>query len=253
MPASFDRIADRYDETRALDGGVLQRIADELERELTTSSRILEAGVGTGRIAAPLQRRGFDIVGLDISKKMLSRAIEKDVSTVLLADITALPFTNDSFDHVLSVHVTHLIGDWAAALREMSRVASNRLVSVVSGREGCEIRAMGRVYEERCAEMGYKVAHPGIEEQDIADVAAPFRTVHVADVEEAIDSAEAVERYRSRTYSDQWNVPDDVHEYAVRGLLELFEHGSELKRREQVSMMVWHVEDIRKGLLELRR
>ncbi|UCE45072.1 MAG: methyltransferase domain-containing protein [Methanobacteriota archaeon] len=253
MPASFDRIADRYDETRALDESVLQRIAEELERELTTSSRILETGVGTGRIAAPLQRCGFDIVGLDISRKMLSRAIEKDVSTVLLADITALPFMDDSFDHVLSVHVTHLIGDWIAALQEMSRVASNRFVAVVSDREGCDVRAMGRVYEDRCAEMGFEVAHPGIEEQDIADVAAPFRTVHVADVEDGMSSAEAIERYRSRTYSDQWNVPDDVHEYAVDGLLELFEHGSDLKRREQISMMVWHVEDIRKGLLELRR
>lgn len=242
---SFDRIADRYDETRAYAEGVPQRIAEALERELTTGCQILEVGVGTGRIAGPLQAHGFGIVGLDISTGMLARARGKGVSDVLLADVTELPFTNDAFDHVLSVHVTHLISEWRAALSEMSRVASDRLVSIVTERDGCDVEAMQHAYEELCAEEGFEVRHPGMRERDLSDMVHPVRVVPVAENVEMADVAETIERYRSRTFSDQWNVPDDVHEQAIERLEGRFEGVAELERRERVSMMVWSVTDIR--------
>ena len=245
--ASFDRIADRYDETRFLAEHVLRRIAEELERELTTDCRILEAGVGTGRIASPLMNHGFDIVGLDISRRMLSRARSKGLSAVMLADVTALPFADNAFDHVLSVHVTHLIGEWKEALREMSRVASGRLVSVVTEREECGIEAMQLAYEELCAEMGHEVRHPGLEEKDISNLASPARIVHIADIDEAMNPDEAIERYRSRAFSDQWDVPDEVHEHAIEGLVGTFGSAREVRRVEHIRMMLWSMEDIREA------
>ena len=244
MCASFDRIADRYDETRLLAEHVLRRIAAELERELTLDCRILEVGVGTGRIASPLQNHGFDIVGLDISRRMLSRARAKGVTTVMLADVTELPFTDNAFDHVLSVHVTHLIGNWRKALDEISRVAADRLVSIVTERGACEVEAMQQAYEELCAEMGYEVRHAGLEEKDISDVATPLRVVQIADIDEVMNPAKAIEMYRSRAFSDQWEVPDEVHEHAVRGLEDVFGSTPQLRRVERIYMMVWSLEDI---------
>lgn len=244
MRISFDRIAGRYDETRAYSEGVPQRIAEVLEQELTTDCMILEVGVGTGRIAEPLLAHGFDIVGVDISRGMLARARNKGVSDVLLADAMELPFMERSFDHVLSVHVTHLISEWRAALSEISRVASDRFVSMVTEREECGIEAMRRAYDELCAEKGYEVRHPGMRERDLTGLTDPLRVVPIAENVERVGTAEAIERYRSRTYSDQWGVPDEVHEWAIEGLEELFGGEAELERRERISMIVWSVLDI---------
>src|SRR5262245_3888526 len=41
---------------------------------LRAGGRVLELGCGTGRIAFPLSRAGIDLVGIDRSSAMLSRA-----------------------------------------------------------------------------------------------------------------------------------------------------------------------------------
>jgi len=48
-------------------------------RELSRNGRILELGVGTGRIALPLADAGLDVVGIDASGEMLDvlRAFQK--------------------------------------------------------------------------------------------------------------------------------------------------------------------------------
>jgi len=51
--------------------------AVELLAELAGSGRALELGIGTGRIALPLQRRGIEIAGIDLSQAMVDRLREK--------------------------------------------------------------------------------------------------------------------------------------------------------------------------------
>ena len=69
---SFERIADRYDETRF---GIAerQRIADFLEPWLVPGPAV-EVGVGTGLIAGVLRDRGHTVYGVDLSPAMLARA-----------------------------------------------------------------------------------------------------------------------------------------------------------------------------------
>src|SRR2546423_14667794 len=66
---SFDRVATIYDETRSLPPRAMARVlavlVDELHRK-----RVLEIGVGTGRYAVPLQKRGFRWGGRDISVRI---------------------------------------------------------------------------------------------------------------------------------------------------------------------------------------
>ncbi|MDH3364720.1 MAG: class I SAM-dependent methyltransferase [Thermoplasmata archaeon] len=245
LRVSFDRIADRYDETRAYAEGVPRRIAEALERELTTDCAVLEVGVGTGRIAEPLRTHGFDVVGVDVSMGMLSRARSKGVVDVALADATSLPFVDDAFDHALSVHLTHLISEWRLALAEMARVASDRLVSMVTERDGCDLEAMQLAYEGACADAGHKVRHPGLRERELADVVRPMRKAHVAENTVGLYVTDAIERYRERTFSDLWDVPDDVHQTAIRSLEERYRGVERLERRERVVMMVWAMRDIK--------
>src|SRR5207249_720410 len=86
-------------------------------------ARLLEVGAGTGRISLPLLARGADLVGVDLSSKMLARQRRKEpAARVAQGDATRLPFAAGQFDGLLTIHVLHLIGDWRMALREFRRL-----------------------------------------------------------------------------------------------------------------------------------
>ncbi|MGB1586025.1 MAG: class I SAM-dependent methyltransferase [Thermoplasmatota archaeon] len=84
------------------------------------ASRILELGVGNGKTLAPLQAAGHEVVGLDVSWNVLGRIQGPRV----LADASALPFVDASFQTVLDLHCTgHLLANGrVAAHREQARV-----------------------------------------------------------------------------------------------------------------------------------
>jgi len=65
----FDRIAHRYEETRGgLDRG--RRFAATISKHLQPASEVLEIGVGTAAVAAPLAELGHHVVGVDLSLPM---------------------------------------------------------------------------------------------------------------------------------------------------------------------------------------
>jgi SAM-dependent methyltransferase len=49
--------------------------------ELAAGGRVLELGVGTGRIAIPLAQRGLHVTGIDTSEPMLARLRAKDTAS----------------------------------------------------------------------------------------------------------------------------------------------------------------------------
>jgi ubiquinone/menaquinone biosynthesis C-methylase UbiE len=123
---SFDRAADFYDKTRGLPQPQWDELADLLTAALGTA-RTLEIGVGTGRIAVPLHKRGVRLVGADLSVPMLARlkanAGGEAPFPLFVADATQLPFKDASYDALIASHVFHLIPDWRAAADEALRVA----------------------------------------------------------------------------------------------------------------------------------
>jgi ubiquinone/menaquinone biosynthesis C-methylase UbiE len=124
---SFDRVADVYDETRGHPPEVAAAISDSLCAALPPAARLLEVGVGTGRIARPLIERGIRITGLDLSPKMLAHltaALPAGVSSpgLVIGDGCRLPFENASFQAALFVHIFHLLPDWREAVAEARRV-----------------------------------------------------------------------------------------------------------------------------------
>jgi SAM-dependent methyltransferase len=77
--------ADIYDDWYP--GGDELDVVAHLARHLGPRPRVLELGVGTGRLALPLNDAGFDVVGLDASSEMLDAIAIKDpggsIQTVL--------------------------------------------------------------------------------------------------------------------------------------------------------------------------
>jgi SAM-dependent methyltransferase len=71
-------VAERYEETSAemFDPGVLGPTVDFLA-DLAGGGAVLEFGIGTGRIALPLAKRGVHVSGIDLSKAMVAKLREK--------------------------------------------------------------------------------------------------------------------------------------------------------------------------------
>jgi SAM-dependent methyltransferase len=69
-----ERVAASYDDPSddMFDPALLDMVADVLA-ELAGGGRALELGIGTGRIALPLARRGVPVHGIDLSRAMVAR------------------------------------------------------------------------------------------------------------------------------------------------------------------------------------
>lgn len=70
--------ADRYDENvaRMFDPAVVEPTVSALAA-LAQGGAALELGIGTGRIALPVSRRGVDVRGIDLSEAMVAKLREK--------------------------------------------------------------------------------------------------------------------------------------------------------------------------------
>lgn len=122
---TYDRVARIYDAYSApmeWAGGSARR-----RRLLAKAAgRVLEVGIGTGANLA-YYGRGAELVGIDISERMLRRAARR--ATALrrrvqlgVADVTDLPFPDASFDTTVATCVFCSVRDPEAGLRELVRV-----------------------------------------------------------------------------------------------------------------------------------
>jgi 2-polyprenyl-3-methyl-5-hydroxy-6-metoxy-1,4-benzoquinol methylase len=131
-------MAERFDAMRF--GGPIGRlIADTQEQQIAAflgsleRQRILDVGTGTGRAAIALARRGAVVTGVDASAEMLQvagrRARDAGASVMFArGDAHCLDFADRSFDAVVCLRVLMHTPDWQRSLKELCRVANQRLV-----------------------------------------------------------------------------------------------------------------------------
>ncbi|HEY76127.1 MAG TPA: methyltransferase domain-containing protein [Thermoflexia bacterium] len=123
--ARYDRIAPLYDWME----GLAERRYQGWRRRvwsLVNGPRVLEVGVGTGK-NIPYYPPGLQVVGIDISQRMLERARRRaerlGVPVALLQmDGQALDFPDDTFDSGVATFVFCSVPDPILGLREMRRV-----------------------------------------------------------------------------------------------------------------------------------
>ena len=97
--------------------------------QLESGTRLLEVGCGVGAVLAVLGQEfpGIRLTGVDIEPKQLHFArghLERAgvEATLLQADALALPFADESFDHVWMMWFLEHVAYPAAALREARRI-----------------------------------------------------------------------------------------------------------------------------------
>jgi ubiquinone/menaquinone biosynthesis C-methylase UbiE len=225
---SFDRAAHIYDQTRLLPEPTathgIQAILDITGPE----ALILDAGTGTGRISIPLLKRGARLVGCDLSMKMLLRLQEKFSSAQLAqADAAGLPFPENQFDALLTVHVMHLVSPWREALREFKRVlkpGGSYLNIRTYESVGLSLREQIRdFWRSWVTARGIDVRHPGVQNreellQELQIMGTNVMEVEVVRYTHIYTLREELERYQTRVYSDTWKIPEAIFEQSVQEL-----------------------------------
>lgn len=233
---SFDRVADVYDETRGLPATPLAKAIGVLAEELQ-GKRVLEIGVGTGRYAVPLQKSGIEVIGVDISAKMVARGLEKGLRSVVFADGARLPFRDAAFDAVTSNHVLHLVPDWRRVLSEAHRVLRQD-GEYFSLFELHREPSLTDRYREIAKALGYTHLDPGVHERDFPKLVRPSRVVLVTRYLEHVPSRTALDAVEQKLYAFLWKVPDDTHRQVMQLLRNEFE-GRDLDRSFDLEIAFW--------------
>ncbi len=219
---SFDRVAHCYDETRGLPPEAARQIGAgiaRIVREIALSPRLLEVGVGTGRIAVPLAEAGVRVAGIDISPKMLAVLREKrrDVD-VMLAEASHPPLRDAAFDAALFVHILHLVPDAAATLRAVMRLVRPGGV-VLFGADGGRVGLRGeadRLIRDAVGDLaGVDIASwdrhahaRALTERMLREAGAGVAVATLARWPEHSRGRTMLDRLARKDYSSSWMIPD---------------------------------------------
>jgi len=235
---SFDRVADIYDSTRSLPPEIMDEVVEALAWNLEKKGcrSILDAGVGTGRFALPLQSQGFTVIGIDISPAMLARAQTKLVKNLAFGDLRRMPFRDESFDASLFIHVFHLIREVHQGLAELKRVSRKALFSVVAIFPPQV--SLTDLYEKRLLESGWPEIHPGLHERDLVKVIPPTETESIVTYTEERAADDALRLLNQRVYSSLWEVPDELHKSIMAELRAQYA-GKTLSSTRELQICVW--------------
>ena len=220
---SFDRAAEYYDATRGRSDEIERSVA-RLADILAGREKCLEVGVGTGRVAVPLHRKGVDLVGIDISARMMAKVREKTTGAapfpLVQADATRLPFRTNSFDAAYSIWVLHLIPAWERVLDESLRVLrpGSPIVVTLGGKFG------SGPWEEIASHFRETTgaAPPGAQDMTEIDDAMEARGFHGTSLEPLMTTVEAsaddvLRRLGANQHSFTWVLDEDT---LARGVAE---------------------------------
>jgi SAM-dependent methyltransferase len=130
-----ERVAERYDESEAemFEPAALDPVVDFLA-DLAGDGRVLELGIGTGRVALPLARRGVRMYGIDLSEAMVSRLRSKPGSEQI--DVTIGDFASTRVEGTFSL--AYLVFNTIMNLTTQDeQVACFRNVAAHLGPDGC--------------------------------------------------------------------------------------------------------------------
>lgn len=231
---SFDRAASFYDQTRPLAEPAAKPGIQAILDITGPRAHVLDVGTGTGRISIPLLERGLDLIGCDLSAKMLLRLHEKLPSArIAQADASSLPFPSAHFEFVMTVHILHLIPSWRDVLREVWRVLQpgGAYLNVKTwGSSGVSLRDRLRTFwRDWLGTQGFNAHNPGLQDQtefmrELGSMGAHLNEVEVLRYPLTFTLREELDRFASRIYSDSWDIPNPVFDASMKELRTWVEH-----------------------------
>jgi ubiquinone/menaquinone biosynthesis C-methylase UbiE len=114
-------------------GFLLERVS-RMSGHVGHPARVLDVGCGEGRFAAALERKGAEVVAIDVAAEPLRRALvhAPELDVRLVEPEGELPFEDASFDVVWGGEVIEHVADtsrWLSELRRVLRSGGTLLIS----------------------------------------------------------------------------------------------------------------------------
>ncbi len=106
-------------------GGNRKDIIAFIEKHFEKGSKMYDIGCGDGYASYQLHHAGFDVTGIDISRKMIALAKEKyaqEKIPFLQGDLIELPLENNSCDGLMAINALEWIEVPAKGISELERV-----------------------------------------------------------------------------------------------------------------------------------
>jgi ubiquinone/menaquinone biosynthesis C-methylase UbiE len=236
MSICFDDAAEFYDQTRGYPPHIQEQIGQAILKAAgaTPSSRILEMGIGTGRIAWPIIRAGYSYTGIDLSDRMMDRLRAKLATlpraservTLVQGDVTNMPFADGSFDIVLAVHVYHLVSDRRRAIAESVRVLKRPGVALNCHEETVNdpYDELDTVWCETLRQLGWpmrslqerRAAQSALQEWQ--ELGGTVDTIIDVEGQTLSTVADFLDHLEHRYGSSTWSIPDDIYTEALSRL-----------------------------------
>jgi SAM-dependent methyltransferase len=123
---AYERLADVWDDTddNLFNEALERATVRELLPQPLAGSRVLDAGCASGAHAAWLAQQGCQVVGFDLSPRMVHQARSRCASQAafVVADLTDPPFAPRVFDGILCSLALHYLEDMASTIRQFARI-----------------------------------------------------------------------------------------------------------------------------------
>jgi SAM-dependent methyltransferase len=101
----------------------VEQILPLVREHVKGAQRVLDIGTGEGQIARTVKESAETVVAIDSAKAMIEQAnLRSDGITFMRADVSNLPFEDESFDAVTTCLVIEHVDDMPKAISEISRV-----------------------------------------------------------------------------------------------------------------------------------
>ncbi len=223
---SFDRAAEYYDQTRGFPPGVGNQVTAALVdfTGLTAADRVLEIGVGTGRIAKPLATAlgpTHHLTGIDVSPKMMAQlraTLPPGVRppNLIEANATAIPFPPQTFRAVVFVHILHLIREWQEVIqtcRQLLIPGGFLLGGWNSHPPESSGERISKKFQEIAVAHGIPVVRQGLSNfQDLLKYLPDAHATEIVAAEWTVERAPrlALQSIADRHFSSAWLVPDET-------------------------------------------
>ncbi|UCG90409.1 MAG: class I SAM-dependent methyltransferase [Candidatus Heimdallarchaeota archaeon] len=226
----FDWASSFYDYSRAIPEKLMIKTIETLLKKVKihSDSKILEIGVGTGRVAIPLSRKlKKDTIGMDISEKMLQNCRKKTISTdylqLIVADGLFLPFSQNQFDIVLTCHVLHLLPNVFQFIEKMVPILVQQGYFI-------NLEAYVNYHQTPPFEIYYgKLAEAGFHHNPRGDLVRRSLIIYLTkrgwnhiqykiESEREISLNDLVRFIRDRVFSHQRAISDDFHQRSLKHL-----------------------------------
>jgi SAM-dependent methyltransferase len=238
--SDYSRIAARYDDTRDLPHDQLAICYDRLIEAgiIPRTGRILDAGCGTGQVSLRLAAIGYQVVGIDVSAAMVSRAQAKVRpgwrANYIVGDARDIRADDSHFDAVVVSKLLQHVEDWQRVCCELIRVVRPGACIIQINDRGAFGNAVRRNFSRRADERGYTGRYLGLnphadgEGELTAFMQSKGCRPVIVDMSDLswdlpISYGEALNRIQDKLFAEFWYLPDPVYQELLAATREWVE------------------------------